>query len=103
MARVSIGCALAFELSSRLGLCPQEDPSRVRAHMKDMGMKTDLSDVAGDLPNSEALISLMYQDKKVQKGQLRFVVARRIGDAFVSSDIPRDTLHSVLDDALAAR
>ena len=100
---VAIGCALAFELSSRLGLCPQEDPSRVRAHMKDMGMKTDLSDVAGDLPNSEALISLMYQDKKVQKGQLRFVVARRIGDAFVSSDIPRDTLHSVLDDALAAR
>jgi 3-dehydroquinate synthase len=27
---VAIGCALAFELSARLGLCSQEDPSRVR-------------------------------------------------------------------------
>ena len=36
---VSIGCALAFEVSARLGLCPQEDPSRVRAHLRDMKMK----------------------------------------------------------------
>ncbi len=31
---VSIGCALAFELSARLGLCSQEEPSRVRAHLR---------------------------------------------------------------------
>ena len=31
---VAIGCALAFELSARLGLCPQEEPSRVRAHLR---------------------------------------------------------------------
>ena len=34
---VAIGCALAFELSSRLGLCSQEDPSRVRAHLEGDG------------------------------------------------------------------
>ena len=27
-------CALAFEFSSRMGLCSQEDPSRVRAHLR---------------------------------------------------------------------
>ena len=31
---VAIGCALAFELSPRLGLCAQEEPSRVRAHLR---------------------------------------------------------------------
>ena len=100
---VAIGCALAFELSSKLGLCAQEDPSRVRAHLATMGMKTDLADFPGDLPDADALISLMGQDKKVIAGQMRFVLARSIGDAFVTSDVPRDVLHTVLSEALAAR
>lgn len=100
---VAIGCALAFELSQRLGLCSQEAPSRVRAHLKTMGMKTDLSDIAGDLPDSEALIALMAQDKKVVDGQMRFILAHDIGKAFVSSDVPREVLKSLLDDALRAR
>ena len=98
---VAIGCALAFELSSRLGLCSQEDPSRVRAHLRAMGMKTDLADITGDLPKAEALVELMAQDKKVIDGQLRFILARGIGEAFVTSDVPRDTVIAVLEDALA--
>ncbi|MEX0320290.1 MAG: 3-dehydroquinate synthase [Ruegeria sp.] len=98
---VAIGCALAFELSARLGLCSQEDPSRVRAHLKAMGMKTDLADIPGDLPGAEALVDLMAQDKKVVDGQLRFILARGIGQAFVTSDVPREAVLSVLEDALA--
>ncbi|WP_170412540.1 3-dehydroquinate synthase [Ruegeria atlantica] len=97
---VAIGCALAFELSSRLGLCSQEDPSRVRAHLRAMGMKTDLADIPGDLPGAEALVDLMAQDKKVIDGQLRFILARGIGQAFVTSDVPREAVLSVLEDAL---
>ena len=100
---VAIGCALAFELSSRLGLCAQEAPSRVRAHLKDMGMKTDLADIPGDLPDAGTLLDLMAQDKKVVDGQLRFILARGIGEAFVTSDVPRDTVHILLEDALAMR
>ena len=100
---VAVGCALAFELSSRLGLCAQEDPSRVRAHLRDMKMKVDLSDIEGELPKSDELIGLMAQDKKVVDGQLRFILARGIGDAFVTADVPTDAVKSVLDDALAAR
>lgn len=96
---VAIGCALAFELSARLGLCSQEDPSRVRAHLKAMGMKTDLSDIAGDLPGAEDLLALMGQDKKVIDGTLRFILARGIGDAFVTSDVPKETVLEVLRDA----
>jgi 3-dehydroquinate synthase len=98
---VAVGCALAFELSSRMGLCSQEDPSRVRAHLKDMGMKTDIADIPGDLPDAETLLDLMGQDKKVVHGQLRFILARGIGAAFVTSDVPKDKVLSVLKDALA--
>jgi 3-dehydroquinate synthase len=100
---VAIGCALAFELSSRLGLCAQEDPSRVRAHLKAMGMKVDLADIPGDLPGAEALVTLMGQDKKVVDGQLRFVLARGIGRAFVSAQVPGDAVLRLLKDALAGR
>ncbi|MEL6464489.1 MAG: 3-dehydroquinate synthase [Pseudomonadota bacterium] len=100
---VAIGCGLAFELSARLGLCSQEDPSRVRAHISAMGMKADLSDIPGDLPDAEELLDLMGQDKKVVAGTLNFILARGIGDAFVTSDVPRDVVLGVLEDALKAR
>lgn len=100
---VAVGCALAFELSSRLGLCSQEDPSRVRAHLKAMGMKTDISDIPGDLPDADGLLHLMGQDKKVVQGTLRFILARSIGDAFITSDVPSDTVRGVLKDALRGR
>lgn len=98
---VAIGCGLAFELSSRLGVCSQEDPSRVRAHLKAMGMKTDIRDIPGALPGAAALFDLMGQDKKVVAGTLNFILARGIGEAFVTSDVPRDVVLSVLEDALA--
>jgi 3-dehydroquinate synthase len=100
---VAIGCALAFELSQRLGLCPQEDPSRVRAHLRDMGMKVDIADIPGDLPDAEALLALMGQDKKVVDGQLRFILSRGIGSSFVASDVPADIVLAVLQDALSQR
>ena len=98
---VAIGCGLAFEVSARLGLCSQESPSRVRAHLKAMGMKTDLTDIPGDLPGAAALLDLMGQDKKVVAGTLNFVLARGIGEAFVTSDVPRDVVLGVLEDKLS--
>ena len=100
---VAIGCALAFETSSRLGLCSQEDPSRVRAHLSEMGMKVDLADIDGDLPDAAGLLDLMGQDKKVVDGTLNFIMARGIGEAFVTSDIPKDVVLKVLTDALDQR
>lgn len=100
---VAIGSALAFELSARLGLCSQEEPSRVRAHLAAMGMKRDLADIPGDLPDAEALIRLMGQDKKVIDGKLRFILACGIGEAFVADDVPTDVLTGILNDALAGK
>jgi len=100
---VAIGCALAFELSQRLGLCSQEAPSRVRAHLRAMGMKTDIADIPGDLPDADALMALMAQDKKVIDGRLRFILARAIGEAFVAEDVPGTAVRKLLAEALALR
>ena len=96
---VAIGCALAFDLSARLGLCPQEDPSRVAAHLAAMEMPLRLSDIPGDLPDDAGLIALMGQDKKVVDGRLRLILARGIGQAFVASDIDPAAIAATLAQA----
>jgi len=100
---VAIGTVLAFDLSARLGLCAQECPSRVRAHFRAMGMKTDLGDIAGDLPDGDGLMTLMLQDKKVQRGKAHFILVRDIGAAFVTPDVDPAAVVLLLNDALAAR
>ena len=96
---VAIGCAMAFELSARMGLCAQEEPSRVCQLLSDMGMKMTLADISGDLPDAPSLLALMGQDKKVIDGQLRFILARGIGQAFVTSEVEADAVLDLLASA----
>ena len=93
---VGIGCALAFDLSTRLGLCAQEDPSRVAAHLAAMGMPARLADIPGALPDDAGLVALMGQDKKVVDGRLRLILARGIGRAFVADDVAPEAIAAVL-------
>jgi 3-dehydroquinate synthase len=95
---VAVGLGLAFDLSARLGLCPQEEPSRVRAHLRAMGMKARLADIPGPLPGPEALLALMAQDKKAVAGRLRFILARGIGKAFVADGVPQEAVIATLRD-----
>ena len=98
---VAIGCCLAFEASLRLGYCSPDEPERVRAHFRRMGMKSALSDVPGPLPSAEALMELMRQDKKVVGGKRRFILAKAIGDAFVCDDADEDIIRRMLAEELA--
>jgi 3-dehydroquinate synthase len=100
---VAVGCQLAFDLSARLGLCPQEAPSRVAAHLDAMGMTRRLADIPGPLPGPEALLDLMGQDKKVRDGRIAFILARDIGEAFVARDVDLDAVRALLAEALGER
>jgi len=100
---VAIGMTLAFEVSARMGTCAQEDPSRLRAHLAAMGMKKDLADIPGDLPDAEGLIALMHQDKKVRQGKLTFILARGIGEAFVEREVDLAVVGRVLEEGLRGR
>ena len=99
---VAIGMVLAASLSARLGLCPQEAPSRLAAHLRAMGLPAALADVPGELPGPEGLLALMAQDKKVEGGRPRFVLLRDIGAAFVTADVPPDAVRALLAEDRAA-
>ena len=54
MARaLSIGMVLAHEFSARLGLCAQEEPSRVAAHLAEVGLPTRLAQVPGGVGTAD--------------------------------------------------
>ncbi len=84
---IALGMTLAFEFSARLGLAPQADAERVKRHLGKVGLPTHISDVSGGMPGVDGLMDLMAQDKKVRRGRLTFILARRIGEAFVAPDI----------------
>ncbi|HEX3406702.1 MAG TPA: 3-dehydroquinate synthase, partial [Caulobacteraceae bacterium] len=84
---VGIGCALAFRFSSRLGLCPGQDAERAGRAIAAAGLPTQLCDLAGGPFRADALVSHMTQDKKAERGALTFILARRIGEAFVAKGV----------------
>ncbi|MFQ5785573.1 MAG: 3-dehydroquinate synthase [Alphaproteobacteria bacterium] len=97
---VAIGLALAFDLSVRLDLCPEDDALRLRRHLAAIGLPTDPGAVvAGDA--AARLVDHMAQDKKVRDGRIAFVLARGIGRAFLSREVAPETIRTLLEDALA--
>jgi shikimate kinase/3-dehydroquinate synthase len=93
---VALGMAQAFRFSAARGLCPAEDAVRVERHLRSVGLPTRLSDVPGALPDDEALLALMAQDKKVVRGELVFVLATGIGGAFLARDVPVEAVRAFL-------
>ena len=97
---VAIGMACAFELSVRLGFCPSDDAERVRRHLAARGLRAGLEDLADASWTADRLLEHMAHDKKALGGTLTFVLARRIGEAFTSSDVETETVRALLEDAL---
>ena len=97
---VAIGMVLAFELSARLGLCDRQAPVLVRNHLRRLGLPASPADIPGARLDARTLIGHMAQDKKVKDGRITFVLARGIGEAFLTSDVDAAAVEDMLNDAL---
>ncbi|MFC4350527.1 3-dehydroquinate synthase [Fodinicurvata halophila] len=96
---VAIGMVLAFELSAQLGLCPAEDADRVRRHLAAVDLPTSFERLAHRSWDPEVLLGHMRKDKKVQDGRLTLVLARGIGQAFLTQEVrEEDILHLLTEE-----
>ncbi|WP_095084920.1 3-dehydroquinate synthase [Mesorhizobium sophorae] len=96
---VAIGMALAHRFSSRLNLASPDDAARVEAHLRAVGLPWRMADIPGDLPDAEALLSFIAQDKKVSRGALTFILTRGIGQAFIAKDVPASEVLTFLKES----
>lgn len=88
---VAIGLVCAFDLSARLGLCDLSLVPRITAHLEEAGLPVRIA----RLP-AERLLTHMRGDKKMRDGRLAFVLARGIGRAFTTRDVPEDAVRDTL-------
>ncbi|HTZ69691.1 MAG TPA: 3-dehydroquinate synthase [Acetobacteraceae bacterium] len=95
---VAIGLGLAFALSEKLELCPRGTASRIKHHIAACGMLAEIGELNRRF-SAQDLLRHMRHDKKMRDGRLAFVLARDIGQAFTSRDVPEQAVLAVLRDA----
>ncbi len=95
---VAVGLGLAFRLSAALGYCDPAVGVRVEAHLASVGLPAELG-MLNRRFSASRLMGLMQRDKKMRDGQLHFVLARGIGEAFTAADVPPEAVEAVLRQA----
>jgi 3-dehydroquinate synthase len=104
---VSVGMVLAAELSAHLGMIAPSAAARIKHHLAEVGLPTHLRDIAGfaqeGLADTDALMTLMAQDKKVKRGRLTFILLEAIGRAVIAPDIDPSVVRDFLKGRLEGR
>lgn len=98
---VAIGMACAFRFSAGLGLCSHEESDRAIAHLAAVGLPTRIRDVPGWSADAQTILEAMYQDKKVERGALTFILLRGIGKSFIAKNISSVDVLAFLNDELS--
>jgi 3-dehydroquinate synthase len=91
---VAIGMMCAARLAQRMGCVDAEFTKRQRALLEAFGLPLNVPDVEPD-----ELIDLMYRDKKVDRGKLRFVVPSRMGHVECVGDVTTEDIVAALADS----
>lgn len=99
---VALGMVLAFDFAVKLGLAAAEEARRVRCHLKDKDLPTQMSQIGLREIPPDRMLAHMSKDKKVRDGRITLILPRRIGEVFVMKDAPVEPLRQFLAEAAAA-
>lgn len=97
---VAIGMACASRFSVRLGLCAPEAAGRVEAHLAGAGLPVHIRDIPGWQADAGQIVEAMYQDKKVERGALTFILVKEIGHCFIAKNVEAAEVRAFLQDEL---
>jgi 3-dehydroquinate synthase len=89
---IAIGMVAACLLGEEVGATPPE----VTAQVCDALQRAHLPRAFPPEIEAEAILEAAQRDKKTEAGRLRFVLARQIGDVFLSSDVPSEAVSAAL-------
>ena len=99
---VSIGMVLAIELSKSLGYLSGQDAGRAVEYIRNIGLPTNINSIEGSTSwHPDGIIQHMQHDKKVSNGQLRFVLIKGIGEAYLTADVERNDIYRVIEKSLS--
>ena len=96
---ISIGQVAAAELSTALAGLPQIETERISDLFRRAGLPTS---VELNRPQMKRLFAAMRLDKKVSDGEIKFVLAKRIGEAAWGQSVPDELIRVTLHPQMAA-
>ncbi len=91
---ISIGQVAAAKLSCEILGLPANDVTRIEELFRRAGLPTELKLTAAQ---RRSLLKTMRLDKKVSSGEVKFVLARRIGEVEFGQKVPEPVLEKVLN------
>jgi shikimate kinase/3-dehydroquinate synthase len=97
---VALGIACAFRFSNAQGLSSGQDAERVVRHLDTVGLRTQITDIPGWSASADMIVDAMFQDKKVQRGELTLILARGIGESFIARNVDARYVRSFLETEL---
>ncbi len=89
---VSMGMCCAGRLAERLGMVPSEFNTRQQNLLQGLGLPIELPPL-----DSAQMLAAMSRDKKVEHGNLRFVLPTRLGHVELVADISPSHLEAILN------
>lgn len=91
---ISIGIAAALRLSRKKAGLSQGDESAARAALAAFGLPLE---IPADLP-AEAIFAALKRDKKFDRGEIRFVLSPKLGEAFISKDVSESDIGATIEE-----
>lgn len=88
---VAIGILMALKLSEDLNLVSSGVFDEVRDHFAELGLLTDLKSLNNKI-DWTSILEFMERDKKNHNGQIKLVLLKEIGNAFIYDTITSDLL-----------
>ena len=85
-----------------MNLASPDDAKRVAAHLKAVGLPTDLDAMKPYLRDADTMLTYIRQDKKVTRGALNFILTRGIGQSFIAKNVPESEVHAFLRDKIGS-
>lgn len=99
---VAIGMACAMRFSAKLGYASPADAERVEAHLREAGLPSRIAAIPGWNAGADQILEAMYQDKKVSRGSLTFILAHGVGKSFIARGVAGETVREFLREELSA-
>ena len=93
---VAIGMACAFRFSTRLGLCDGQETGRVEGHLRNVGLPVHIGEIPCFDASPDLIVEAMFQDKKVQRGALTFILANGIGRSHIVKNVAAEDVRAFL-------
>jgi len=93
---VAIGMLMATKMSVNLGYISEEKYTKIKNHYQKCNLKTNFTDIIPSA-SSESLRKHLFKDKKIESGNLTFILLNDIGSSLIKKTVDVEEFNKVID------